>query len=186
MDQRGGGRESPGGPWRGEIGWRGQAGSWRAITAIKKPSEVSKASERGKWVAFGQTGSQRRVSAESTKKIGEGDNGECFAQDVIGRGAQDSTTHMTGESEPDRQEKDIFWKADVTGVGIRLASLNIRTRGSGLLETALQALYQGNVDVGFLQEKKLTQGIYTRHGVGYNVWATEAYSSHQGGVAVVC
>ena len=53
------------------------------------------------------------------------------------------------------------------------------------METALWALQQGNVDVGFLQEKKLTQGIYTRNGAGYDVWETEAESWHRGGVAVV-
>ena len=29
------------------------------------------------------------------------------------------------------------------------------------------------------------QGIHTRHGVGYNVWATEAESHNRGGVEVV-
>ena len=54
-------------------------------------------------------------------------------------------------------------KADVTGGGIRLASLNICTGRVGGLYTALRALQPGNVDVGFLQETKLTQGIHTRY-----------------------
>ena len=41
------------------------------------------------------------------------------------------------------------------------------------------------MDGVFLQETKMTQGIHTRHGAGYNFWATEAESSHRGGVAVV-
>ena len=64
-------------------------------------------------------------------------------------------------------------------------SLNIWTGRAGGLETALQELQQGNVDVGLLQEKKLTQRIHKNHGVGYNVWETEAESLHREGVAVV-
>ena len=55
----------------------------------------------------------------------------------------------------------------------------------GVLETVLQELQQGNVDVGFIQEKILTQGIHTRHGVGYNFWVTEAESRHWEVIAVV-
>ena len=36
------------------------------------------------------------------------------------------------------------------------------------MESALQALQQGNAEVGFLQETKLTQGIHTRHVSGYD------------------
>ena len=39
--------------------------------------------------------------------------------------------------------------------------------------------------MGFLQETKMMQGIYTRHGAGYDAWDTESESSHQAGVAVV-
>ena len=57
---------------------------------------------------------------------------------------------------------------------------------AGGLETALWALQKGNVDVGFLQETKLTQGIHTQNSVGYNDLATDAESWHRGGgVAVV-
>ena len=52
---------------------------------------------------------------------------------------------------------------------------------AGGLETALWALQKGNVDVGFLQETKLTQGIHTQNSVGYNVLATDADSWHRGG-----
>ena len=55
------------------------------------------------------------------------------------------------------------------GRGIRLLSLKIRTGWVGGMEKALQALHQGNVDVGLLQETKLTQGIHNRHGTGYDV-----------------
>ena len=61
-----------------------------------------------------------------------------------------------------------------------MASLNIRTGRAGGLETALRELHQRNVDVVFLQETKLTQGIHTRNGAGYGVCVTEAESQHRG------
>ena len=45
-----------------------------------------------------------------------------------------------------------------------MASLNILTGRAVRLETELKALQQGNVDVGFIQETKLTQGIQNCHG----------------------
>ena len=46
------------------------------------------------------------------------------------------------------------------GLGnIRLATLNIRSGREGCLEAALRVLIQGNVDVGVLQETKVTDGI---------------------------
>ena len=67
-----------------------------------------------------------------------------------------------------------------------MVSLNIRTGRAGGLETELRALQQGNLDVVFLHEMKLTQGIHTNHGAWYNVSATEAESWHcGGGVALV-
>ena len=53
-----------------------------------------------------------------------------------------------------------------------------------MLEAALRALQQGNVNIGVLQEKKLTQGIHTQHGAGYDVWATEEKSQYWGGIAI--
>ena len=59
-------------------------------------------------------------------------------------------------------------------------------RGGGL-EAALRALQRGNVDIRVLKETKLTQGIHTRNGSGYDIWEMEVESWHQGrgGVAVV-
>ena len=71
------------------------------------------------------------------------------------------------------------------GQGIRLASLNIQTGWVDGLDMALRALQQGNVDVGFLQKTKMTQGTHTQRRAGYEVWATEAESQHGGRVAVV-
>ena len=48
------------------------------------------------------------------------------------------------------------------------------------MEVALRALRQGNVDMGILQETKLTDGIHARQGEGYSVWVTEAESRQRG------
>ena len=63
--------------------------------------------------------------------------------------------------------------------------MNMWARPVGGLEKALSALQEGNVDVGFLHETKLTQDIQTWHGTGYNIWAMEAKSWHRRGVALV-
>ena len=44
---------------------------------------------------------------------------------------------------------------------------------------------QANVDLGVFQETKLTDGIYTRWSSDYHVHATDAPSTHQGGVALI-
>ena len=41
-----------------------------------------------------------------------------------------------------------------------------------------------NVDIAFFQETKLTGSIYSRYTSEYSVIATNAPSSHQGGVAL--
>ena len=76
-------------------------------------------------------------------------------------------------------------KVTDAGQRIRMASLNIRSGRASGLEAGIQALQQGNVDVDFLQKTKLMQGIHTRHVDGYDTWAREEESRHQGGVAVV-
>ena len=65
-----------------------------------------------------------------------------------------------------------------------LATWNIRSGRKNGLESALRAMASLGVDIGFLQETKLTQGIYTRQFDEYKVFATEANSAHQGGVAL--
>ena len=69
-------------------------------------------------------------------------------------------------------------------VPIRFGTYNIRNGQNGGLEAALQGMYQANMDMGTLQEKKLTDGIYTRGLSGYSVIATDAPSRHRGGVAL--
>ena len=59
----------------------------------------------------------------------------------------------------------------------------INGRNSGL-EAELRGMSQANMDLGILQETKLTDGIYTRGSAGYSVVATDAPSRHRGGVAI--
>ena len=57
-----------------------------------------------------------------------------------------------------------------------MAMYNIQSSRTGWLEM--------NVDLGILTEAKLTNGIHTRYSSGYQVFATEARSHCQGGVAL--
>ena len=43
---------------------------------------------------------------------------------------------------------------------------------------------QVNMDLGILQETKITNGVYTRGSAGYSAVASDAPSWHRGGVAV--
>ena len=72
------------------------------------------------------------------------------------------------------------WKVPEERKEIWIASLNIRSGGWGGLEAALRALHQGKLDVGVLQETKLTQGVHMHYGAGYYIWATHAESIHWG------
>ena len=67
---------------------------------------------------------------------------------------------------------------------VRMATYNIQSGRAGRLEMALRAMEQMNVDLGILTEAKLTNGIHTRYSSGYQVFATEARSHCQGGVAL--
>ena len=63
-----------------------------------------------------------------------------------------------------------FWTRDRQGMrgsgNIRLATINISSGREGGLEAELWAMGQGNVDVGVLQETKLTDRIYAPQGEG--------------------
>ena len=69
-------------------------------------------------------------------------------------------------------------------VPIIFVTYNIRNGRNGGLEVALRGISQANMDLGILQETKLTDGIYTRGSTGYSVVATDAPSRHRGGVAI--
>ena len=70
------------------------------------------------------------------------------------------------------------------GGGFHFGTYNIQNGRNGRLESALRRMIQENVDVGFFQETKLTEGIYTRFLAGYKVVVTPAPSRHQDGVAI--
>ena len=61
-------------------------------------------------------------------------------------------------------------------VPIRFGTYNIRNRRNGGVEAALRGMSQANMDLGILQETKLTDGIYTRGSARYIVIATNAPS----------
>ena len=65
-----------------------------------------------------------------------------------------------------------------------MGTYNIRNGQKGGLEAALRGMSQANMDLGILQETKLTDGIYTRGSDGYSVIATDAPSRYRGGVAL--
>ena len=69
-------------------------------------------------------------------------------------------------------------------VSIRFGTYNICNGRKGGLEAALRGMSQANMDLGILQETKLTDGVYTRGSAGYNVIATDAPSRHRGGVVL--
>ena len=64
-----------------------------------------------------------------------------------------------------------------------VALFNIRSGQNGGLESALRATAAMDVNFGILAETKITGGIYTRFSSGYNVFASNAVSVQQGGVA---
>jgi hypothetical protein len=67
---------------------------------------------------------------------------------------------------------------------VALASFNIQSGRNGGLEGALRAMDRLEVDIGFLVETKLTDGIYTRFLSGYKVVTSTAPSARQGGIAL--
>ena len=67
---------------------------------------------------------------------------------------------------------------------IRFGTYNIKNGRNRGLESALQGMSQANMDLGIFQEKKCTDGVYTRESAGYCVVATDAPSRYRGGVAL--
>jgi hypothetical protein len=65
-----------------------------------------------------------------------------------------------------------------------IALFNIRSGQNGGLESTLRAMAAMDIDFGMLVETKITGGIYTRFLSGYNVFASNAVSVRQGGVAL--
>ena len=67
-----------------------------------------------------------------------------------------------------------FYSANTSGkVLIRFGTYNIHNGRNGGLEAALRGMSQANMELGILQETKLTDGIYTRKSAWYSVIATD-------------
>ena len=111
--------------------------------------------------------------------------GECSVQSGMGQRAQEVTIHETRGGRCVRTTGGQIRKVIDTGQGISLASPNIHTGRVGGLEMELQALHQGNVDLGFLQETNLMQGMQTWRNADYDVWSTEVQIRNWGGFVVV-
>ena len=45
-------------------------------------------------------------------------------------------------------------------------------------------VYQANLNLGILQETKITDGVYTHSSAEYSIIAKDALSRHRGGVAM--
>ena len=69
-------------------------------------------------------------------------------------------------------------------VPIKSGTYNIRNGRNGGLETAIRGMEQANLDMGIMQDTKITDGVYTRASAGYRVVATDAPSLHSGGIAM--
>ena len=67
---------------------------------------------------------------------------------------------------------------------IKFGTYNIRNGRNGGLEAALRGMEQANLDMGILQETKITDGVYTRASASYRVVATDAPSQHRGEIAM--
>ncbi len=65
-----------------------------------------------------------------------------------------------------------------------VALYNIHSGRNGGLESALRAMAALEVDFGILMEIKITGGIYTRFSSNYSVFASDAVSVRQGGIAL--
>jgi hypothetical protein len=65
-----------------------------------------------------------------------------------------------------------------------VALFNIRSGRNGGLESALRAMAAMDINFEILMETKITGGIYTCFSSGYNVFASNAVSIQQGGVAL--
>ena len=65
-----------------------------------------------------------------------------------------------------------------------IGTYNICNGRKEALEAAHRGMSQANMDLGILQETKLTDGIYTRGSASYSVIVTDAPSRHRGGVKV--
>ena len=117
-------------------------------------------------------GANSKVGAEAPA-IGNGAVGSGAGD----RGGENLGSVGRGVCNPTRRPTDGT-------VPIRFGTYNIHNGRRGGLESALRGMSQANMDLGILQETKITNGVYTRGSAGYKVIATDAPSRHRGGVAL--
>ena len=96
----------------------------------------------------------------------------------------EQATPPLGE-EPDLATAMDSTESEPATTELVIGTWNIQSGRNTRLETALRALGKVGVDLCFLTETKLTEGIYTRFSSDYRVLATNAISHHQGGIALV-
>ena len=118
--------------------------------------------------------SDNNINNDSSSDITADDDSIIMTteQTVPPEGQDLPTTVKPTESEPTNKE-------------LVIGTWNILSGRNTHLETTLRALSKVGVDICFLTETKLTDGIYTRFSSGYRVLATNAVSHHQGGIALV-
>ena len=97
----------------------------------------------------------------------------------------------SGEEEGAGKKKNCWWGplrrnrgSTEEEVPIKFGPYNIRNCRNGGLEAAIRGMEQANMDLGVLQETKITDGVYTRTSAGYRVVATDAPRRHRGGIAL--
>ena len=69
-------------------------------------------------------------------------------------------------------------------VVVRFGTYNIQNRFNGGCEAVLRRMSQVNVDLGLLQETKITDRVYTRDSAGFLVILADSLSRHRGGMAL--
>ena len=121
----------------------------------------------------GGQGTERR--GERTGVAGETGNGQGTE-----KGESDGDEEANGVG---KRKGNRWWGVlNSTGgstkeeVPIRFGTYNIRNGRNRGLVLALRGISQANMDLGIFQEKKCTDGIYTRESAGYCVVATDAPS----------
>jgi exonuclease III len=83
-----------------------------------------------------------------------------------------------------RKETGATRVGNVRGMMLRLGTLNVRSAQQGNLEGTLKGLEVLGIDICLLSETKLSDDKFTKAAFGYDVYATKAKSSSQGGVAL--
>ena len=70
-----------------------------------------------------------------------------------------------------------------------MATYNIQSRrgdeGEAGLVSAVRAMQQANIELAILTEAKITDKIYTKNLLDYDIECTPAISKHKGGIALL-